>query len=103
MDDEGEISAQCWICPDCHEDHAQSALCSPKRDAPFMPAPDDRSYIAIKYREQSKRIFALEAALKMVLDRFDQVDAKGVASFTREEGRRALDRVSDISDPPTKP
>jgi hypothetical protein len=43
------MNIQCWICPKCHDDHRQDGACSPP-SGEFLPAPDDRSYIAEAYR-----------------------------------------------------
>lgn len=45
------IQVQCWICPKCHDDHRQDGPCTPRRNVPFMPAPEDQSYIAQEYRK----------------------------------------------------
>ncbi len=57
------IEAQCWICPKCHDDHGQSAPCTPMDAGEFMPSPDDGSYIAIQYRARVAERDELRARL----------------------------------------
>jgi hypothetical protein len=63
---EQRLETQCWICPKCHDDHAQGGPCTPGSDAPFMPSPDDTSYIAEQYRALAARVARLEAALREI-------------------------------------
>lgn len=59
---EPKIDFQTWICPKCHDDHFQSAECSPISESKmFMPSEQDHSHIANEYRERVKQIQQLEA------------------------------------------
>jgi hypothetical protein len=62
-----DISFQTWICPKCSDDHRQGGQCSPKNDKPFSPSPDDRSYLAVKYRELERRLAFSESMIKRAL------------------------------------
>jgi hypothetical protein len=59
------MEAQCWICPNCHDDHAQGAACqclSPLKE--FSPSPDDDSFIAQEYRKMVAERDAARAEAK---------------------------------------
>lgn len=62
MSDE-RILSQCWICPECHDDHHQGGKCSKASDGPFMPSPDDNSYIAVEFRKLRAENERLKTAL----------------------------------------
>lgn len=60
----GPINYQCWICPECGDDHLKGRSCSPKSDKPFSPSLDDHSYIAEKYRELEAKLALAEELLE---------------------------------------
>jgi len=97
---EPEINVQCWICPKCHDDHAQAAPCTPKSNKSFMPSPDDKSYIAEQYRnlvdlldserqriaKHETKITLLETALKLATSAADLAIDQLSAMASPKEG-----------------
>jgi hypothetical protein len=89
---EEKIETQCWICPKCNDDHKQDDLCvmyfAPDE---FMPAADDKSYIANEYRKRVTERDQLKADYLALAKRMDEYLAdynRLRVDFTRAEDER---------------
>lgn len=86
---DGEINYQCWICPECSDDHLMDGPCSPPNTKPFSPPLSDQSYIAVKFRELESELSRYRAALKVMKEALEFYQGESVVRMEWDENSGA--------------
>lgn len=67
------LEAQCWICPQCHDDHSQDKPCTIRDKKEFIPHASDRSYIAEEYRARVKELTQLRSENAVMREALEKI------------------------------